>query len=119
MPGRFVTVAVLLIASGLLYAIGGTSGLWAGSLELMLIGRVILGLGVAGTMALAMTWGSDLWQGPARARFMGLQGASMSAGGIVVMLLGGAAAAVHWRGAFAVYGIVIPVVIVALIALAP
>jgi MFS family permease len=109
----------LLIASGILYALGGTSGLWAVNIEQMLAGRFVLGIGVAGTMTLGMTWGADLWQGPARARFLGFQGAAMSAGGIVVMLAGGAAALVHWRGAFAVYLLVLPVVALATVALAP
>jgi MFS family permease len=109
----------LLIVSALLYAIGGTSGLWVDSLQGMLIGRFILGLGVAGTMTLGMTWGADLWQGAARARFLGWQGASMSGGGIVVMLAGGALAALHWRGAFAVYALVLPVALLAVAALQP
>jgi MFS family permease len=50
---------------------------------------------------------------------LGLQGAAMSGGGIVVMLLGGALATLHWRGAFAVYALVLPVVAVALVALRP
>ena len=37
----------------------------------------------------------------------------------MVVLLGGALASLHWRGAFAAYLIVIPVAVVALIALAP
>lgn len=109
----------LLILSGLAYAAGGTSGLWAASFEAMLAGRVLLGIGVAGTMTLTTTWGTDLFHGPARARFMGRQGAAMSAGGIVVSIAGGALAAMHWRGAFAVYLIVVPVVLFALWALAP
>lgn len=64
----------LLLVTAVLYAIGGTSGLWAESLWGMLAGRLALGLGVAGTMNLGMTWASDLWQGPARARFWGCRG---------------------------------------------
>jgi MFS family permease len=109
----------LLIGAGCLYALGGTSGLWATTIEQMLVGRFVLGVGVAGTMTLGMTWGADLWQGTARARFLGFQGAAMSAGGIVVMLAGGAAALLHWRGAFAVYLLVLPVVALATVALAP
>jgi MFS family permease len=70
-------------------------------------------------MTLGMAWAADLWQGEARARFLGLQGAAMSAGGIVVMLLGGFAAMLHWRGAFAVYAIVLPIAVYALMMLAP
>ncbi|NJM82445.1 MAG: MFS transporter [Tabrizicola sp.] len=109
----------ILAVSALLYALGGTSGLWAVTLPQMLIGRFILGIGVAGTMTLAMAWAADLWAGAARERYLGLQGAAMSAGGIVVMLAGGALAALHWRGAFAVYVIVVPVAALALMALAP
>lgn len=109
----------LLLASALAYAVGGTTGLWAGDLSIILAGRVLLGLGVAGTMTLSMAWAADLWQGPARARFLGLQGAAMSGGGIVVMLGGGALATLHWRGAFAVYALVLPIAIFAYLMLAP
>jgi len=109
----------LLLASGLLYAVGGTSGLWVDKLVPMLIGRMVLGVGVAGMMVLATTWAGDLWTGTARARFLGLQGAVMSAGGIVVVLVGGGLASLHWRGAFATYLLVVPVTALALAALAP
>lgn len=109
----------LLVLTAILYCIGGTSGLWAESVTGILVGRMALGLGVAGTMTLGMTWASDLWQGPARARFMGLQGAAMSAAGIVFMLLGGALATLNWRGAFAVYALILPIAALAFVALAP
>jgi MFS family permease len=109
----------LLAVAAILYAVGGTSGLWAQTLPQMLVGRLVLGVGVAGTMTLGMAWAADLWQGPARARFLGQQGAAMSGGGIVVMLLGGALATLHWRGAFAVYALVLPIGALALSMLAP
>ena len=109
----------LLLASGILYALGGTSGLWVDSLGGLLAGRIVLGVGVAGTMVLASTWAADLWQGPARERYLGMQGAAMSAGGIVVILVGGALATLHWRGAFATYLLVVPVTLLALSTLRP
>lgn len=109
---------LLALAAGF-YLVGGTAGLWADGLTGILAGRLALGLGVAGTMTLAMTWASDLWQGPARARFLGLQGAAISGAGIVFMLLGGTLASLHWRGAFAVYVLILPVAALALLALAP
>jgi MFS family permease len=109
----------LLAVAAILYAVGGTSGLWAQTLPQMLVGRLVLGVGVAGTMTLGMAWAADLWQGAARARFLGQQGAAMSGGGIVVLLLGGALATLHWRGAFAVYALVLPVAALALSMLAP
>lgn len=110
---------MLLIGSGVLYAIGGTTGLWVDSLAGMLGGRFVLGVGVAGTMVLSTTWAADLWQGNARARFLGQQGAAVAAGGVVVILLGGALASIHWRGAFATYLLVVPVTFMAWLALAP
>ncbi|WP_103256198.1 MFS transporter [Tabrizicola aquatica] len=109
----------LLLLTAVLYAVGGTSGLWAESLWAMLVGRLALGLGVAGTMNLGMTWASDLWQGPARARFLGMQGAAISGAGIVFMLLGGLLASYHWRGAFAVYALILPIAFLAFAALGP
>lgn len=109
----------LLVLTAGFYLVGGTSGLWAESLTAILAGRLALGLGVAGTMTLGMTWASDLWQGEARARFLGLQGAAISAAGIVFMLLGGALASLHWRGAFAVYALILPIAVLAHLALAP
>lgn len=109
----------LLLVTALLYAVGGTSGLWAESLWGLLAGRLALGLGVAGTMSLGLTWAGDLWQGPARARFLGLQGAAISAAGIVFMLLGGLLASYHWRGAFAVYALILPIAALAFTALGP
>ncbi len=109
----------LLLGAAVAVAVGGASGLVAETLPQMLAGRIVLGVGVAGTMTLALTWGADLWQGPARARYLGMQGATMSAGGVVVMLLGGALASLHWRGAFAAYLVVVPVAGLALYALAP
>ena len=70
-------------------------------------------------MNLGMTWASDLWQGPARARFLGRQGAAISGAGIVFMLLGGLLASYHWRGAFAVYGLILPIAALAFLALGP
>jgi MFS family permease len=109
----------LLLLTAALYLLGGTSGLWADSLTGILVGRLVLGLGVAGTMTLGMTWASDLWQGAARARFLGQQGAAISLAGIVFMLLGGVLASLHWRGAFAVYGLILPIALLAYLVLAP
>jgi MFS family permease len=109
----------LLLTSGLLYAAGGTSGLWVDDMFGMLAGRLVLGVGVAGTMVLATTWTADLWHGDARTRFLGRQGAATSAGGIVVILIGGALATLHWRGAFGAYLLVVPVTLLAVQALSP
>lgn len=115
---RVNRLVLLGFAMGI-YALGGATGLLADTLDQLLVGRAALGLGVAGTMTLAMAFAADIWHGPARARYMGLQGAAMSGGGIVVMVLGGLLASFHWRGAFAVYLLALPIVVLAIAVLRP
>src|SRR6476469_903088 len=60
----------VLLGSLVLYALGGASGLIATTLGGVLIGRVVLGLAVAGTMTAAGALVNDLFSGPARGRFL-------------------------------------------------
>ena len=101
---RFGRKPVLLIAL-ILYAIGGASGLFVETMNGLLIGRIILGLGVAGTMTIATMLAGDLWTGQARMKFMGKQAAFMSLGGIIFIALGGFLAEASWRAAFAMFGL--------------
>ncbi|SER68930.1 Predicted arabinose efflux permease, MFS family [Tranquillimonas rosea] len=109
-----------LLAIGMvIYAIGGVSGIFLSSIESILVGRAILGVGVAGTMTLAITLAGDMWQGEARQRFLGLQASSMAAGGAIFMTIGGVLASLDWRYPFLVYLFAIPIAILVQIALAP
>lgn len=105
---RFGRKPVLLVAL-ILYAIGGASGLIVDTMNGLLLGRVILGLGVAGTMTIATMLAGDLWTGQARMKFMGKQAAIMSLGGIIFIALGGFLAEASWRGAFGLYLLAIPI----------
>lgn len=97
----------VMFAGLLVYAIGGVSGLFAPSLELLLISRAVLGVGVAALLGAASTLGGDYFSGAVRERFMGLQSAAMAGGGMLYMLLAGGLAQGSWRWPFAVYGIAI------------
>ncbi|MEM8958893.1 MAG: MFS transporter [Pseudomonadota bacterium] len=92
-------MAILLLC----YGAAGASGALAESMEAILVGRVLLGIAVAGTMTLATTLAGDHWQGAAQQRFMGQQAAAMAAGGILFLLFGGALAELSWRGPFLIY----------------
>lgn len=105
---RFGRKPVLLIAL-ILYAIGGASGLIVDTMNGLLVGRIILGLGVAGTMTIATMLAGDLWTGQARMKFMGKQAAFMSLGGIIFIALGGFLAEASWRGAFGLYLLAVPI----------
>lgn len=93
----------VLIGSLLLYALGGASGLVVSSLGALLVGRVILGLAVAGTMTAGGALINDLFSGPARGKFLSQQAAFTSFGGAVLLPLGGLLAGVGWRAPFAIY----------------
>lgn len=103
----------LIVASMVLYALGGLTGLLADTMTGMLAGRVVLGLGVAGTMTLATAYAGTLWHGAARERFIGLQVAAMNMGGIVFMITGGVLAGMSWRAPFGIYMVALPLALAA------
>jgi len=93
----------VLIGSLLLYAVGGASGLIVSSLGALLLGRVVLGLAVAGTMTATGALINDLFSGPGRGKFLSQQAAFNSFGGAVLLPLGGVLAGVGWRAPFGLY----------------
>lgn len=93
----------VLIGSLILYALGGASGLLVSSLGMLLVGRVVLGLAVAGTMTASGALINDLFSGQARGQFLSQQAAFSSFGGAVLLPLGGVLAGVGWRAPFGIY----------------
>lgn len=112
MAEKFGRRPVLLVAL-CLYGLGGASGLVADGMTQLLIGRVVLGFGVAGTMTIATMLAADLWTGQARMKFMGIQAAVMNIGGILFLIIGGLLAEATWRGAFSLYLLAFPVAAIA------
>lgn len=93
----------LLVGSLFLFAIGGTSGFFANNFTELFIGRMLLGLSVAGIKTSSITMAGDFFKGEERAKFIGAQGSVMKVGGVVFMLLGGYLAGVHWSAPFWAY----------------
>jgi MFS family permease len=93
----------LLMISLFIYAAAGTSGLYLSNIFLLLLGRALLGVGVAGIMTVNTTLIGDYFQGKERSRFMGWQGAFMAFGGVVFVSVGGLLADFSWRLPFLVY----------------
>jgi MFS family permease len=93
----------LLYVSLVLYVVAGGAGLVLDDLTSLLVSRALLGVAVAGTMTTAITLVGDYFTGDARQKFMGIQNAFMSFGGVVFLSLGGVLAQLHWRGPFAIY----------------
>lgn len=108
--GRLRLLFIVLI----LYAIGGVSGYFLDNLYHILVGRALLGVAVAGVMTVAVTLIGDYFEGRARERFMGIQAASMSFGGMIFVGAGGFLADISWRSPFLIYGFSIVVLLLAM-----
>ena len=93
----------LLVYSLIVYGIGGFSGFFINDINLLLLSRAILGIGVAGIMSIATTLIGDYFEGQERNAFVGSQAAFMSLGGVVFLTAGGFLADLNWRFPFALY----------------
>ena len=90
----------VLIISLIIYALAGTSGYWLNDIYFILIGRVILGIGVAGIMTTSTTLVGDYFEGKKREHFMGLQGAFNALGGLLFIPTAGYLADLNWHYTF-------------------
>ena len=93
----------VLIVSLIIYTLAGTSGFWLNNIYLILFGRVILGIGVAGIMTTSTTLVGDYFEGKKREHFMGLQGAFNALGGLLFIPTAGYLADINWHYTFLVY----------------
>jgi MFS family permease len=93
----------LLWASLILYAISGVSGYFLDDLYHILASRAILGIAVGISMTIVTTLVADYFEGMERQKFVGIQIAFMSLGGIIFIGLGGILADFNWRFPFLIY----------------
>ena len=61
----------ILIINCLLFAVGGTAGLYLSNLHLLLVSRLLVGMGAAGMATISMTLINTRLEGNDRARWMG------------------------------------------------
>ena len=99
----------VLLGAMVAYALAGASGALAPTIESLLVGRFLLGFGVAGTMTVATLLASSLWRGAARERFMGWQFAATSLVGVFLLVGGGLLAELDWRAPFLIYLVALPI----------
>ncbi len=86
-----------------LYAVSGVGGYFLNNLYYILISRAVLGLSVGMSMTIVITLIADYFEGIQRQKFVGLQIAFMSIGGILFLVLGGILADISWRYPFLIY----------------
>lgn len=112
LSGPFVGYAVdrfgrrnVLIVSTFLYGIAGVSGLVIESIVLLLVSRALLGVFLAGIMTSVTALVGDYFVGSERNRVAGLQGAFMSFGTLVFVVIAGLLAEIHWRVGFTLFAV--------------
>jgi MFS family permease len=93
----------VLVVSLTVVGLAGMSCFMAFSLGFLLVGRMIVGIGVAGIMVSATTLIADYYSGDERSRLMGLQAAMMGLAGTFLFITIGYLADISWQTAFLVY----------------
>ncbi len=93
----------VLVVSILVGAMAGVSGYFVETLGLLLTGRALLGVAVAGSMTSATTLIADYYEGPQRSAFLGMQAGVSGLGGAFVLAVAGILADVSWRTPFLIY----------------
>ncbi|WP_236777833.1 MFS transporter [Anoxybacter fermentans] len=101
---------IIIVPSVLVYGLGGIiSGLGATLLDdsylIILIGRVVQGIGAAGTAPIVMAMVGDLYKSNDRSEAMGVIEAANGIGKVISPVLGSAVALISWRALFFSYAI--------------
>jgi MFS family permease len=107
----------LLVTSLVTYAVAGTAGYFVAGLPVLLGTRTLLGLAVGGVMTSVSALITDWFDGQERGRFLGLQQAFASLGGVVFLPLAGVLAGVDWRLPFWLYSVAAAIAVLAVIGL--
>ena len=85
------------------YALAGSAGYYLDNIYHILISRAVLGISVGMSMTIVITLIADYFEGMERQKFVGIQIAFMSMGGILFIGLGGILADFGWRYPFLIY----------------
>lgn len=93
----------ILWLSLVLYAVAGSGGYYLDSLYEILFSRILLGIAVGMSMTIVITLIADYFEGMERQKFVGLQIAFMSMGGILFIGLGGILSDIGWHYPFLIY----------------
>lgn len=87
----------------ILFALTGTTGLYLDSLNMILFSRAIFGIAIAVLMIVTTSLVGDYFQGEQRHKYMGIQTAFVSFGGLIFVIGGGVLSDISWRLPFAIY----------------
>ncbi|MBO1346692.1 MAG: MFS transporter [Hormoscilla sp. GUM202] len=103
----------VLVPSLVLYAVFGMAGAWIDSFEPLLATRALLGAASGGLAAASLGLLGRMYEGQARSRVMGYATSTLTITGILFPALGGWVGASNWRMAFLLYGLALPLALLA------
>jgi len=111
--GRKIIMAPALVIYGLGGLVSGASAvLLSQPYQVILLGRIIQGIGAGGTYQLAMALTGDIFQSKERTKALGILEASNGLGKVISPIAGAALGLIAWFAPFFAYGILaIPVAI--------
>ena len=87
----------------ILFTLSGTAGFYLDSIESILFSRALLGIAIATLMIVSTSLVGDYFKDEARHKFMGLQMAFTSIGGIFFVVGGGILSDISWHYPFLIY----------------
>jgi len=103
----------VLVASLLFYALFGVAGAFMPSFIPLLVTRALIGAASGGIAAASLGLLGNMYAGEARSQALGYATSTLTITGILFPLLGGAVGTSHWRFAFCLYGLGIPLAVLA------
>lgn len=107
---KFGKVRTMLI-SLLAFTIAGISGFFLDTVNSILIGRFVVGVGIAGMSVAASALIAEYYTGIKREKVIALQTAAMGFGVLVLETMGGVLAGFGWRVPFLIYLIGLPILL--------
>lgn len=93
----------VLVASIILFTVAGSSGYYLTDIYTILVGRFLLGVGIAGITCTTSSLIPCYYEGVTRTRVLGYQAAAMGFGVLILEMSGGFLAGISWHAAFLIY----------------
>lgn len=95
----------VLLVSLLVFGVAGISGYFLNDIYAILVGRFVVGIGIAGITSCCTALIAEYYTGMVRVKVLSYQSAAMGIGILVLETSGGALAGVSWRDPFLIYAI--------------
>ncbi|HBB35827.1 MAG TPA: MFS transporter [Cyanobacteria bacterium UBA9273] len=103
----------VLVPSLILYALFGVAGALVQGLVPLLVLRGLLGAASGGIAAASLGLLGNMYEGEARSQALGYATSSLTITGIAFPILGGWVGSTHWQWAFYLYGVGLPLALLA------